>query len=81
MKAVIKTKRSETVDRYEAEHFESLAWRLAKPIMAKYAERCIREGSPLNWIGKKRIVDLIIEKMVLTASVKVTNKELDSLFA
>lgn len=80
MKSSLKTKRINTTDRYYAEHFEELAHRLAKPIIEKYKKRCIKQGAPLGYFGKKRIDEYVLKKMIVTATVKVTMKELDALF-
>jgi len=80
MKLKVTTKRADTNDRYYVEYLENLAYKLWKQIKNKYSLHCIKQDAPLNYSGERRIRDHILEKMIVTTTVKITMKELDVLF-
>lgn len=80
MKLTVTKKRADTNDAYYVEYLEGLAWELWKQIRNKYKLRCIKQDAPLNYSGEKDIRDYLLKKMIVTANVKVTMKELDGLF-
>ena len=79
MKVEIDEKRDETAYAPYVEHYENLAYKMWNQIKFKYKKRCIEQGAPLGYMGEKRIREYFVEKMFLTATVKVTMKELDKL--
>ena len=81
MKIETTQKRKEVNHAPYVEYIEVLARKLYEQIRVDYENRCMKQGAPLNtYQGRKRIVEYIANKLTITATVKVTMKELDELF-